>query len=88
MPKVHFKQESLITVHDTQVVDGNLVDTTEDRVYKLGEIVIVTDLVNRGDVSDLYFSDTAVAYAVSSEVFEVLPDQPQTPPVKKCCGRS
>jgi hypothetical protein len=86
--RIQFREETLITVHDTQVVDGNLVDVTEDKTYHLGEVVAVTDLVNRGEVSDLYFSDTAAAYAVPSNMFEILSDQPQTPPVKKCCGRT
>jgi hypothetical protein len=86
--KVHFKGNHILTVHDTQVVDENLVDVVNDKEYKLGDVVVPVDFVSRGDVADIYFSDTAVAYSVPSDYFEILPDEPVAPPPKKCCGRS
>lgn len=85
--KLVFKGNHTLTVHDTQVVDDNLVDVVKEVEYHLGEMIHPVDFVNRGHEADIYFSDTSVAYAVPSDYFEAL-HEPVAPPPKKCCGRT
>lgn len=85
--KLHFKETVNLVVEELVIEDDNLVSKETPHTYNLGEVINVTDLSNHGSLSDLYFSDTAAAYNVSSSSFEILPDQPEPTP-KKCCGRT